>query len=217
MPLILHETIASSASYGELGVWRISETEAELHHQLELHATEYAQLSKIKGEGRRREFLAARKLLHEMSGREERGVLYKDEYGKPFLADTSWQVSISHTTGLSAAVAHPRKCGVDIQIFVPKIARLAKRFMGAAEIAQLTAANQLIFQHLVWSAKEAMYKAYGRKEVDFRQHLFVDLANIPLESGHTMGWLKKQGVDHTYRLDYRILDNNYMLVTGIEV
>lgn len=218
MPLIFHEqnTSLTDAPRRELGLWRIDESEEILRENLKLHSKEIQQLAGIKGEGRRREFLAARNLLHLMSGRKDRGALIKDEFGKPHLESSSHHISISHTEDISAAVAHPRACGVDVQVFVNKIARLAPRFMNEAELNHLTDANRLIFQHLVWGAKEAIYKAYGRREIDFRDHLFVELDGIPLENGTTKGYLKKDELEKIYELDYRIFDGNYMLVVAVE-
>lgn len=213
MPLILRETFDQA---GALGLWRIEESEAQLRNRMDLSSAEQKQLDAIMGEGRRKEFLAARHLLHQLSGRENRGVLIKDEFGKPHLDGSKFKVSISHTESLSAAVGHPENCGVDVQVFVSKIRRLAPRFMGVKENAQLTDANRLIFQHLVWSAKEAMYKAYGRRELDFREHLFVDLEGIPLESGQTTGQLIKDDLHIEYDLNFRIFERNYMLVAAVE-
>lgn len=216
MPLILKSKINENLSAGHLGLWRIEESEAELTENLELAVAEQTQLSSIMGEGRRKEFLAARHLLHQMSGRELRGALVKDEYGKPHLDGSDHHISISHTDRLSAAVAHPSACGIDVQVFVSKIRRLAHRFTGAEEEKQLTDANRLIFQHLIWSAKEAMYKAYGRREVDFRENLFVDLSDIPLEQGVTRGKLYRESLEIDYRIDYQIFERNYMLVTAVQ-
>lgn len=218
MPLIFHEKTTPTANLlpSELGLWRINETEDVLKSTLKLHSAEVKQLAGIKGEGRRCEFLAARNLIHQMSGRKDRGALIKDEFGKPHLENSKLQISISHTENLSAAVANFQPCGVDVQVFVNKIARLAPRFMNEEEISFLTDANRLIFQHLIWGAKEAMYKAYGRREVDFREHLLVDLEGIPLEKGHTKGYLKKDDLQKVYELDYRIFEGNYMLVVAVE-
>lgn len=217
MPLVFRSDLFTDiAPGGTLGVWRIDEAEEELKKQLALSLEEEQQLANIKGLGRRREFLAARQLLHQLSGREERGSLIKDSNGKPHLAGSAFQVSISHTHQYSAAVGHVNTCGVDIQLFVAKINRIAPRFMNARELVFLTDANRLIFQHLVWSAKEAMYKCYGLREIDFRQHLLVDLAGIPLAGGRTKGYLQKDGVNQTFWLNYQIFANNYMLVAAVK-
>lgn len=206
MPLIFQTTLDSP---GEWGLWRISEPEEVLRNAVDLHAREGAQLAAIKGEERRREFLAARLLLHHMSGRAERAELVKDTDGKPHLEDSLFYVSISHTVGYSAAVAHPRQCGIDVQRMVPRIRRLAPKFVGSAERAQLTKTDELTQLHLIWSAKEAMYKAYGRRQLDFREHLFVELGEVPsgrLVTGETV---------MDFELHYRCYPD-FVLVAAVE-
>ena len=172
MPLHFHEALDPP---GEWGLWRIAESETELRSIVTLHPSELLQLARIKGEARRREYLAARLLLHYMSGRAHRAELLKDDHGKPHISDSAFHVSISHTVGYSAAIAHPRACGIDVQRMVPRIRRLSHKFVSAGEQRQLREAEELVQLHLLWAAKEAMYKAYGRRQVDFKQHLTVDL------------------------------------------
>ena len=77
MPILLHKDLQKK---GELGLWAIEENEKWFLDQLELSGSEYDQLAKIKGH-RRVEWLAARMLIHKMSGREKRGTFWKDECG----------------------------------------------------------------------------------------------------------------------------------------
>ncbi|CAH1001699.1 hypothetical protein LEM8419_02605 [Neolewinella maritima] len=174
MPLYFHDALLPP---GEWGLWSITESEHELRGHVHLSTAEQHQLLLIKGAERRREFLAARLLLHRMSGRSTRAELVKDSDGKPHLPDSDFFVSISHTVGYSAAVAHPRPCGIDVQRIVPRIRRLAPKFVGETEWSQLTETDELVQLHLIWAAKEAMYKAYGRRQLDFRRDLVVDLVD----------------------------------------
>lgn len=212
MPLLLHEHFHAP---GEWGLWHITEAEEWLRQHLALSSAETEALNRIKGTGRRREFLAARMLLHHMSGRPERGELFKDEAGKPHLRGSAFHVSISHTTNYAAAIAHPNPCGVDVQRIVPRIRRLAGKFVGAKEQAQLTAAFELLQLHLIWSAKEAMYKAFGRRQIDFKEHLFVDLG--PFTSATTTGTarLKKGEIEMLFDLYFKIYDD-FVLVGCVE-
>ncbi|MGB3545507.1 MAG: 4'-phosphopantetheinyl transferase superfamily protein [Saprospiraceae bacterium] len=214
MPLLFHHLLQP---VGELGCWAITESERELAHQLPLHAEETAQLLRILGEGRRREFLAARRLLHVMSGRAERGGLLKDKFGKPRLEDSLFHVSISHTHGRSAALAHPRPCGVDIQQIVPKISRLAHKFIRPDEARPtLPDRESLLYTHLIWSAKEALYKAYGRRELAFQDNLiteFTDPLRFDDRGGRGRGLLVKEELRLTYDIYYRMLEGGeFMLV-----
>ncbi|NJO86971.1 MAG: hypothetical protein HC821_02740, partial [Lewinella sp.] len=147
MPLIFNEAMLAHGMRGNVGLWNIVESEADLAVGLALHPAETEQLATIKGEGRRREFLAARQLLHTMSGRAVRGELRKDEHGKPHLVASPLRVSISHTTGFSAAVAHPLPCGVDVQVFVPNQPNCPR--LSAAEAIMLGHQHCLFLQHLI--------------------------------------------------------------------
>lgn len=212
MSVILHEDYHHP---GEWGLWHITETEKWLQENVDLSPAEAEALSLIKGEGRRREFLAARMLLHYMSGRSVRGELYKDEAGKPHLRDSIFHVSISHTVNYAAAIAHPNPCGIDVQRIVPRIRRMADKFVGPGERRQLTREHELLQLHLIWSAKEAMYKAFGRRQLDFKEHLVVDLGAFSAETNGGSAFLKKGNIEMLFDLNYRIFDD-FVLVGCVE-
>jgi phosphopantetheinyl transferase len=212
LAVILHEHIREP---GEWGLWHITETEAWLRESVQLFPAEEAAIEAIKGEGRRKEFLAARILLHLMSGRSGRGELFKDEMGKPHLRDSLFHVSISHTVNYSAAIAHINPCGIDVQRIVSRIRRMAHKFVGEAEKGQLVEEHELLQLHLIWSAKEAMYKAFGRRQIDFRKHLFVDFEGFnPAKTAGT-ATLRKGDIEMCFNLDFRIYDN-FVMVSAIE-
>lgn len=212
MSVILHEDYHHP---GEWGLWHITETEDWLKENVDLFPAEEKALSLIKGEGRRREFLAARMLLHYMSGRSVRGELYKDEAGKPHLRDSLFHVSISHTVNYAAAIAHPNPCGIDVQRIVPRIRRMADKFVGPGERLQLTREHELLQLHLIWSAKEAMYKAFGRRQLDFKEHLVVDFGVFSDESTGGSAFLKKGNIEMLFDLNFRIFDD-FVLVGCVE-
>lgn len=209
VPLVLHETLQPA---GEIGLWRIDETEVWFRDQLLLYPAELRQLSRLRGQGRRREWLAARQLVHAMSGREVRGAFIKDDYGKPHLEKSDWQISISHTSGFSGAIAAPCDCGIDVQVRVPRITRLGPRFLRPDEEAALPTEPEARIDalHLIWGTKEALYKAYGRREIDWREHLRVEIPQG--REGFTQAHVLKDGYDRTFRVHYRWWQQRYLLV-----
>ncbi len=211
MPLFLHEHLPD---VGELGLWRIEEPEEWFLHHLLLTPVELRQLSHMKGR-RRLEWLAARQLVHEMSGREKRTAFVKDEFGKPHLQDSPYQISISHSDGLAAAIAAPLSVGIDIQKIVAKITRIAHKFMREEEKASLEDATQIPHLHLYWGAKEALYKAYGRRELDFKQHIFVEPFSFNGQEGAMDGRVEKGDFCAHYRLYFRCI-NQFTLVYALE-
>ena len=159
--------------------------------------------------------MAARLLLHRMSGRAVRGRLIKDTDGKPHLEDSLFFISISHTVGYSAAIAHPRHCGIDVQRIVPRITHLAPKFVSAAEARQLLPAHELQQLHLIWAAKEAMYKAYGRRQLDFREHLGIDFEGFDPGVHRATGWLRTTEESREFALDWKRYDD-FVLVSAVE-
>ena len=166
--------------------------------------------------GRRRvEWLASRYLLHELSGRSERADCLKDEFGKPYLVGSEYQISLSHSHGLAAVIAAPQAVGIDIQLEVPKIERIAHKYMRPAEMDSLSEERRITHLHLYWGAKEALFKAYGRKEVDFKQHLFNKPFSLVGDSGSFQGQLIKPTIQQSFQLSYRLFDS-FVLVWCVE-
>ena len=91
MSLILQQNIVPE---GEIGIWHISETEEFFLEQLTLSQSEYAQYIDMKKK-LQLEWLASRYLLHKVSGRPIRGKLLKDSYGKPYLENSLYHISLS--------------------------------------------------------------------------------------------------------------------------
>lgn len=151
-----------------------------------------------------------------MSGRQDRGELIKDTDGKPHLHDSLFFVSISHTVGYSAAIAHPRPCGVDVQRIVPQIRRLARKFVNVEEGFYLYQEHELTQLHLIWAAKEAMYKAFGKRQLDFRKHLHVNLADYNQMTTGTDAYLRTEEVTMHFQLEFRKYPS-FVLVAAVEI
>lgn len=211
MPLYLHEHLETG---GELGLWNIEEEEEWFLHKLLLSPMELRQLSRMKGR-RRLEWLAVRQLVHTMSGREKRGAFIKDEFGKPHLEKSTYHISISHSETLAAAIAGPVSVGIDIQKIVPKITRIAHKFLRDEEREIIAEHNLIKHMHLYWGAKEALYKAYGRRELDFRQHIFIEPFPLESSAGVMQGSVKKGDFFAKYELSFRTIQD-FVLVYASE-
>ena len=74
--------------------------------------------------------------------------------------------------------------------------------------------------HVYWGAKEALYKAYGKGELDFKKNILVEpflYENIPYHAsdGEFQGTILKEDFKKNFNLFYRKIDN-YILVYAIE-
>lgn len=212
MSLLIHQHLHP---IGEWGIWKIEESEAFFRKNLQLTIEELEQVNRIKGEGQRLEWLASRYLLHVMSGRTIRGVCLKDEFGKPYLENSEFQISISHSNKYAAVLAAPFLVGIDIQKLVPKIERIAHKFLRPQEADSIKEPYRLEHLHIYWGAKEALYKAYGRRKLDFCQHILVEPFSYQTNKGQFKGKVKKNGFYAEFDMSYELIDN-LMLVTALE-
>ena len=171
-------------------------------------------IAKIEGH-RKLEWLAGRWLLHWMSGRSIRGACLKDEFGKPYLEDSKLHISISHSRKMVAVMAGPKAVGIDIQLIVPKITRLAHKFLNKKEAASISENHSLAMLHIYWGAKESLYKGYGRKKLDFKDHIKITPFTFNTEGGDLEASVEKENYKQPYWLKYQLL-NNYVLVYGME-
>ncbi len=178
-----------------IGLWRMEEQPGFFLQSLDLQPIELEELSKLKGR-RIIEWLACRYLVHDMLlslGHTDRFPVLKDEFGKPHLHGSPLHLSFSHSHDLVAVILANKSTGVDIQAMVEKIERLAPKFMRKDELDSLKEETRLAHLHFYWGAKEALYKAYGRKALDFRQHIHIQPFDYQ-RAGSTKGWIEKEGV-----------------------
>lgn len=160
-----------------LGLWKIEEEESFFLEELDLQPAEQAELALIRDCRRRSEWLACRYLAHQMlleQGAQERIPLLKDDCGKPHIQELPLHLSMSHSHGLVAVALAEVPVGVDIQRYTSRIGVLAHKFMRPEELDNLQESSRLEHLHFYWGAKEALYKAYGRRQIDFRQNLLVE-------------------------------------------
>ncbi len=185
------------------GVWHIVEEEDFFCRRLALTAAEAADLAQYKGL-RRLEWLAVRYLLHLLTGNGRRWPLGKDAFAKPFfLNENGLYCSLSHSKGLVGALLSDVPGGCDLQVLTEKMLHLAPRFLHEDEglfISTFAADIQLDLQHIFWTAKESLYKAYGLRALDFRQHLRVEPFDWVGGSGESTGWVCKAPPFQPYQL-----------------
>ena len=88
------------------------------------------------------------------------------------------EISISHTRAWAAAIISDAKVGTDIQVRVDKIDRIAHKFMSSREMENINPLRKISFYHVYWGAKECLYKAYGRRKLDFKNHILIHPFNL---------------------------------------
>ncbi len=93
---------------------------------------------------------------------------------KPILKGRTEHVSISHSHDKLAVIINKNEStGVDIELIRDKVLKIQHKFLNQSEV-QL-ANNSIDTLITIWAAKEALYKVYGLKEVEFKSNLRVKI------------------------------------------
>lgn len=99
--------------------------------------------------------------------------IIKDEFGKPALRDCHYHLSISHSYPYATAIINQKEsAGIDIEYPTDKLKRISSKFLNREEEKYEESLSDLC---KVWCVKETLYKIYGRKKVNYKKHLHVDL------------------------------------------
>jgi phosphopantetheinyl transferase len=162
-----------------LAIWKIVEEEEELVAPLPNGEELLAEArNRFKASGRRLEWLAVRRLMHEV------GCFSPIKYqpsGRPYLENDERFVSISHTRGYAAIALHTKQSiGLDIEQRTERVCRVGEKFLSNEEKIFLPQGKKNVEAMLVlWTVKETMFKLVDREGVDFARHFHIS----PFELG----------------------------------
>jgi phosphopantetheinyl transferase len=144
-------------------------------------------------------------LIEKMLNHTNYKLLYSAE-GKPYLEESKVGISISHSHGkLALLINKGGEAGIDIELIRDKVKAIQHKFLNDTE--KLMADNNPEKLITMWAAKEALYKVYGLKGVDFKEHLFVD----ELTETEMVGRIEIRGYKKRYKLitekieDYKLV------------
>lgn len=204
MPLSLS---INNSTENQVGVWEITENIDYFVEKLKSSV-----FPKEKLEKRQLEKLAVRHLLNELSLEELHGKIDYDNFGKPHLIDNQYYISFSHKSPFAAVIISKNNphTGIDIERVGPMPMKLSAKFTNkqdlSAEASSLTETERCA---LIWSAKECLYKVYGKKELDFREHMTI----YHLSPGHLLGKIHKQNVCLNIHMSYLMYQDMVVVYT----
>ena len=186
------------------GIWQVNESAEELRDSLTEISCEDIELQRFKSSSRQLEYLAVRVLLKEMLGHECRIAHYPS--GKPYLPDSSFHITVSHTKGYVAIGLHvDREVGIDIERVAERVKKVTARFVRPDELTGWdthSTDTQLYELLLVWSAKETLFKVLNQQEVDFLQHLRIAPFQFQPGGGKMAGYEYRTPEGMVYGLNY---------------
>lgn len=169
MPLFSIQRLSTG---NKIGIWKITEPLSLLEDIFPLLPEEKKQYSKIKNENRKREWLASRILLTELT--EKRDLIKYSQFGKPFLSSSASNISISHSKNFAAILLSSRYSpGIDIEHIATRVEKVKYKFLSDGELSWC---KSLELMTACWSAKETVFKIY-EKELDFHD-MVIDAFSI---------------------------------------
>lgn len=125
---------------------------------------------------------------------------------KPFLENSEWFISISHSHDrLVIALNREEETGVDIELVRDMVLKIRHKFVSEMEMGFTGEDVERLIT--LWAAKEAMYKYYGLKNLDFKQNLSVEY----FDGEFIFGKIETKDYKKRLRLAWQKL-GGYMLV-----
>ncbi|WP_018477081.1 4'-phosphopantetheinyl transferase family protein [Pontibacter roseus] len=191
-------------SHTLLGIWTLEEEPEELLHTLPPHFDAQQALAHTHPR-RQREWLASRVLVYQLLQRftAEPLPLLRDLTGKPLLQKEGLHLSITHSPSLAAVILSDRyEVGIDIEYISPKALRVADKFLTERE--RILTADDELKTCLYWSAKETLYKMYGKKQLVFKENLFVEPAQ-GAENNVLQGQVITDKFSKLYQIQHELL------------
>lgn len=201
MPIISIQNISSDII---LGIWKITETKANFMNMLGNHLIDPSKPTN-PAENVGLHWYASRVLLQNMFDAHKIEI-HKNEANKPtlFINDEKYFISISHSyeyVGIMFSRTH--EIGLDIEKIDERINRVSRKFLNENE--QLFAESKLS-KTLIWSAKESVYKWYGKKELDFKEHMQA-YPFTAADKGIFNFKLSKNEIEKEINIHYYLIDN----------
>ncbi len=194
-----------------LSVWRIDEDLEFFKKNTKLYHSESQEAKNYSGL-RLREWYACRYLLHQFLPKTNRPPCLKDPFGKPILLGSKLHSSLSHSHDMVAVSLSKNNHGIDIQRLSPKIRNIRHKFISDTEMQAMQNPDNIHDIHLYWGAKECLYKAYGKKKLNFIQQLHINAFKSNSPEGRTQGYISLPTARQKYSIIWKTINDNYLLV-----
>lgn len=199
MPIIFEKSISTTK---KLAVWHISETSEQLFKTLNETPVQTTEKRKL-------EFASSALLINHLNGTKIHHLLSKNENGKPILLNSKVEVSFSHSKDYVVCMidVEGNPVGVDIERIRDKIKSIEHKFVSANDS---TNESDIVHQHLIWGAKEVLFKLYSLKNVNFIEDLKVNF-----QGNKGTGTVNKTHYHREFNLEFMVFERDFMLVYNV--
>ena len=201
--------------HSRLGVWHITESEAQLREAISIPSDELEEISFLKSESLRKQKLAVRALLDSMF--EEKVYLSHHDNGKPYIENNAVNISITHTDKYVAVILDDRNdVGIDCESLDRDFSAVEKKALSEEEIEDLDDERRNEQLAIYWCAKEAVYKKISQYGVDFAEQIEIDSFHPRGEGALEANFIHKDGYEEEFELRYMTFDRHVLVWTEEE-
>ena len=201
--------------HSRLGVWHITESEAQLREATSIPSDELEEISFLKSESLRKQKLAVRALLDAMF--EEKVYLSHHDNGKPYIENNAVNISITHTDKYVAVILDDRDdVGIDCESLDRDFSAVEKKALSEEEIEDLDDERRNEQLAIYWCAKEAVYKKISQYGVDFAEQIEIDSFRPRGEGALEATFIHKDGYEEEFDLRYMTFDRHVLVWTESE-
>ena len=188
-------SVINDSISNDLLLWKLSETETQLSNLVNISLSSKSKLDLIKSSSQRRQFLGVQNLLNLHKIKND--MLSYDDNGKPHLLNNKF-ISISHSFDYCGVIVSNVKVGLDIEKFRSKILNISKKFVSESDLG-LIKLNSIENVTKVWSIKEAVFKAFGHNEIDFKKNIIIKSVNKEFNKANVL--IFKNEISENYSIE----------------
>jgi len=188
-------SVINDSISNDLLLWKLSETETQLSNLLNISLSSKSKLDLIKSSSQRKQFLGVQNLLNLHKIKND--MLSYDDNGKPHLLNNKF-ISISHSFDYCGVIVSNVKVGLDIEKFRSKILNISKKFVSESDLG-LIKLNSIENVTKVWSIKEAVFKAFGHNEIDFKKNIIIKSVNKEFTKANVL--IFKNEISENYSIE----------------
>ncbi len=196
--------------HSRLGIWHVTESEAELRALSSVPSDELEEISFIKSESLRKQKLAVRALLDAMF--EEKVYLSHHDNGKPYIENNATNISITHTDNYVAVILNDQDDpGIDCESLDRDFSAVEKKALSEDEIEDLDDDRRNEQLAIYWCAKEAVYKKISLYGIDFADQIEIDSFRPKGEGELEATFIHKDGYEEEFELNYMTFDRHVLV------
>ena len=194
-----------------LGLWKITEDVGFFLSELNLSEKEIEILNSFVNENRKKHWLAYRILIDRLVNNNQHNEINYDENRKPHIKNSGFHISVTHTGNYAAAIiSKTSSVGIDIEKITPRILKVKHKFLNKNELKSSEDENALEYLYIYWCSKEAMYKLYGKRNLDFKENIFVEEFTVSAK-GEIKGIIKTDKTEKQVNLFFEFFDGHVIV------